>query len=432
MKKEVFYMKKSLLSAALISAFLLCGCGENSSELPEDTPYNHGRDAIMETEKGYYTNTHNPDGGHMLRFYERDTENQIFLCAKPECTHDGNEGCAATYKNLECINTLLYDGAIYTLAVEGGDIISFSLYKAALDGTSFTKIGDAFSVSNSAGESYEYMDGTYFMIHKGYAYIPYHLTLGEGTFGFAGSGLVKMDIKTGKTEQLCSGEDYFSPHPAFYIFGVGDNVYYLLSGYRSNDPGDGVYRYNTKTGVTDKLSGNTYNDDLNFSYAFMAPGNNYFYVCAQREDKTWAVMSLDINSNDISSGWTELCGGLEYRPELIAYKDKVIAISDKDKILANSDFESSILILGEKGGELGKIFYDANEISGYSGNLVNEFYISDDKLYMSVFSIFAPDEDYGSKIYSIPIADIEAGKGDWKFEYGIKSPWQLYKEMGGN
>ncbi len=423
---------KKLLFAAVIAAFLLCGCVENSSELPEDTPYNHGRGAIMETEKGYYTNTATPEGGHMLRFYERDTENQIFLCAKPECTHDGNEGCAATYKNLECINTLLYDGAIYTLAVENGDIISFSLYRAALDGTSFTKVGDAFSVSNSAGESYEYM-GTYFMIHKGYAYIPYHLTLGEGTFGFAGSGLVKMDIKTGKTEQLCSGEDYFSPYPISTLFGVGDNVYYLLSGYKSNDPDNGMYRYNIKTGETVKLSDSTYNNDLNFSYGFMmVPGNNYFYACGQREDKTWAIMSLDINSNDLSSGWTELCGDLEYCPELIAYKDRIIAISDKDKIIANSDLESSILILGETGGEKGKIFYDANEISGFSGDLTNEFYISDDKLYMSVSAFIGSDENYDRKIYSIPIADIEAGKSDWKFEYGIKNPWQLYKEMGGN
>jgi len=418
-------MKKSLLSAALISALMLCSCGENSSELPEDTPYNHGKGSIMETEKGYYTNTATPKGGHMLRFYERDTENQIFLCAKPECTHDGNEGCAATYKNLECINTLLYDGAIYTLAVEGGDIISFSLYKAALDGTSFTKVGDAFSVSNSAGESYEYMGGIYFMIHKGYAYIPYHLTLGESSFGFAGSGLVKMDIKTGKTEQLCSGEDYFSPHPGSKLFGVGDNVYYFLSGYGNNDPDDGVYRYNIKTGVTDKLSNDSY------SAFITAVNNSYFYSCTKRENSGWTVVSHDINSDDISEGWVDIGGDFEYCPELIAYKDKVIVISDKYKLIANSDFESSILILGETGGEKGKIFYDANEISGYSGDLVNEFYISDDKLYMSVYSFYAPDEDYGDKIYSIPIADIEAGKGDWKFEYGIKNPWQLYKETGG-
>lgn len=120
----------------MTAAVLLCGCGKKDSELPSDTPYNHGEYAIMETEKGYYTNT-NGYNGHMLRYYERDTENQIFLCAKPECLHDGNESCAATYKNLKCINTLLYDGAIYTLAVEDGDVISYSLYKAALDGTSF-------------------------------------------------------------------------------------------------------------------------------------------------------------------------------------------------------------------------------------------------------------------------------------------------------
>ncbi len=94
-------MKKRIkLSAALISAVLLSGCGSEASSLPDDTPFNCGKFAVMETEKGYYTNTDTANG-HILGYRERDTDKYVYLCAKPECTHDGSENCTATYKNLK-------------------------------------------------------------------------------------------------------------------------------------------------------------------------------------------------------------------------------------------------------------------------------------------------------------------------------------------
>lgn len=404
-------MKKNKLSAAFFAILLLCGCASGRSELPPDTPYNHGEYAIMETENGYYTNT-NGYRGHMLRYYERDTENQTFLCAKPECLHDGNEGCAATYKNLKCINTLLYDGAIYTLAIEDGDIISYSLYKAALDGTSFTKIGDAFSVSNSAGEEYETMGGIYFIIHKGFAYIPYHLNLGASTFGFAGSGLVKMDIQTGKTETLFSGDNYFSAYPQI-IGGIGDYVYYVTGGLRNDDPNKGTYRYNIKTCETDKLG--------DYSWGITVGENNYYSIGGDG-DGTFCIMSLDINSETFDEGWTKITDSVfTDHPMLMLNKDRIIAVTERD---------NSVTVFDEEGKLLGSGIYDFNEISGYRGDLIKNFNISNDKLYVNIRSYNFSDTEYEEKVYSIPIADIEENKGEWKFEYGVKGPWQIYNEMG--
>ena len=56
--------------------------------------------------------------------------------------------------------------------------------------------------------------------------------------------------------------------------------------------------------------------------------------------------------------------------------------------------------------------------------------ISKDKLYINISSYDFSDSDYDQKVFSIPIADIESGKSEWKFEYGVKSPWQIYNEMG--
>ena len=117
-------MSKKKISAFL-SAVLLwtSGCsGTDGSEdgLPEDTPYNHqGSLSIMETEQGFYTNV--PEFlnyGINIKFTEKITHKQVYLCAKPECMHDGGEMCTATYKNLYSINSVLYDGAVYTLVID--------------------------------------------------------------------------------------------------------------------------------------------------------------------------------------------------------------------------------------------------------------------------------------------------------------------------
>ena len=418
-------MKKCIkLSAALISAVLLSGCGSEASSLPDDTPFNCGKFAVMETEKGYYTNTDTANG-HILGYWERDTDKYVYLCAKPECTHDGSENCTATYKNLKCINTLLYDGAIYTLAIEDGDNIRYSLYKAALDGTSFTKVGDAFSVSNSAGESYSIMNKIYFMIHRGYAYIPYHLTLGDSTFGFAGSGLVKMDIRTGKTETLFSGDDYFSAYPMKEM-GVGDYVYYFAGSSTNNDPNEGTYRYNTETGETDKLA-----DHING----IVMDEEHYYDFGAYDDGSYCIMSLDIDSPTFDGKWENLGGRINdglhmtengcfsFMPKLMLYEDKIAAVSTN---------ENDILIMSKSGEVLGSGKYDFNEISGYSGELFKEYNISEGKLYVNIRALASPYNDNEQKVFSIPLSDIGSENGSWKFEYGIKSQWQINQETGGD
>ncbi len=162
----------------ILSALLLCSCAKGTEELPEDNPANRWESPIMETDKGYFSNR-----GYMyLRYYEKNSDNELFLCARPECMHEGGDGCTATYKGLRVVNTLMYDGSIYIYTVgEEDGTVSFSLYRAAADGSTITKVGDAFTVENSAGEEYEHFSNDYFIIHKGKAYIPYDLSFGGST-----------------------------------------------------------------------------------------------------------------------------------------------------------------------------------------------------------------------------------------------------------
>ena len=95
---------------------MLGGCDgkemkDDVSKMPEDKPYNR---VVMETENGYYYNV--CDMNLSLRYTEKTTGKDIFLCARPECMHDGNEKCTATYNFLEISNSILYDNSIYFVA----------------------------------------------------------------------------------------------------------------------------------------------------------------------------------------------------------------------------------------------------------------------------------------------------------------------------
>ncbi|MBQ1849647.1 MAG: hypothetical protein II139_04700, partial [Lachnospiraceae bacterium] len=94
--KRRWSLRKKLAGLALTVLVLsLAGCGEKEKkDLPEDTPWNHGYNAIMETEDGYYSNDYGLRSSTVkalqcLRYYEKESGNIILLCNKPECTHDG-------------------------------------------------------------------------------------------------------------------------------------------------------------------------------------------------------------------------------------------------------------------------------------------------------------------------------------------------------
>lgn len=395
-----------VLSAAL-AVLLTAGCSKEADrELPEDNPANHGYSPIMETENGYYSNYKNAFKDAMcLRFYERGTDKQIFLCAKPECQHDGGSMCVAT-QEMDCINTVLYDGFIYVLAVkEIDDTVSYDLYKAALDGSSLTKVGTAFSVNNSSDEEYE-RSGENFIIHKGYAYIPYHLTFGASQFGFAGSGLVKMNIADGSTETLLSGENYFSAWPQ-ELQGSGDQVYYIA---------DGVNRYNITSGEIEKLP------DINW---YSSVGKEKYYAAETfgKDGKlVTEIYAYDKESNEKTVLRSdEVSGIFNFAPQLLPYEDKLIIGSD-----------GNIYVYSESG----ELLAEADDFYEKDGQWENtSLKISEDKLYFIVpvevedgTSLY--DDVYDSEVYSCPIDDLIAGNGERSLEYKVKNFWSIEAEFG--
>ena len=407
-------MRKEIILTALSALLLLSGCKKQSpDDMPPDTPYNHGRYAIMETENGFYSNagTDIIDDTICLRFYERDTDKQVYLCARPECQHNGSENCAATYKALSCVNSVLYSGGIYVLALENSsDSVSYNLYKAELDGTAITKVGTAFSVNTSDTE-YEYQREC-FIIHKGYAYIPYHISFGNSSFGSGGNGLVRMNITDGSTETILSGEDYFSAYP-HNIFGYGDCVYYDMYGinYNSND---GFHAYN----ITEKTESKT-------EY-FIAAGDNKLFADGGYDTEDGELVPMLMAKDKNGGEWESLIeDGYSFQSKVIPYKDMIIIDDGKGVISVHRD----------NGEYIGQIGYDAGNFVPSKYYNWKDVLISGDKIYLAQrVEPEGTDADIMEfnnlyKTYSCPIEDIAAGKGEWKLEYAVKSEYAINAEQ---
>lgn len=393
-------MKNKFIMLILSASVLLSGCSASRSEnLPEDNPCNHiGKYSIMETENGYYTNLHSePDfwDSISLRFIERGTDKEVYLCARPECMHDGGEMCTATYRHLESLGSVLYDGAIYTLVTEDiNESASFSIYRSALDGSSITRVGSVFSVGNVKGEEYSIMyPSNPFIIHKGYAYVSYHLSFGGNMFGFAGSGLARMNLADGSSEVLYSGENYYSEVPCD-LQGSGDRVYYSIWGSSSEC---GVYAYNINDGTAEKI------DFLNTNCGYIA-GERVFVTYSYQfmEDYDYTLMPHEICVvNKETGGVTNLVHiekPAEYCESALPYKDMIIVILD-----------SGVYIYSEEG----ELLTAAEHLSPENYHKSKDFAalfsaaIVEDKLYLCDFGDF----------YSCPIDDILSGGGSWKHEY---------------
>lgn len=401
--------KQKALAYIFAVAVMLGGCSaekqlEDTMPLPEDKPYNR---IIMETDSGYYYNV--DDQVLSLRYTEKSTGADIFLCSKPECMHNGNDTCTATYNYLITSNYVLYDNFIYFVAdIRDGETLGYALYKASLDGTSLDKVGDVKKIKAPLSvNGYNSLDK--FIIHKGYAYIPYKL--GNHSYGeFIESGFVRMNISTGEAETIFSETDFFSAVSTDVYAGCGDYIYYRTWCSSASDK-TGDFRYNIADG-----SHTRFYDVEDGNIAVTCVSDRAFYVMSTDEDKVLRLTGYDANTLKANDFEITLADDPIY--DFIAYKNYVIVCQT-----------GRVTIYDDKGAEVGSLSFDDSEQEDSQGtatfiyNAGRFFDISDEKLYMGRW-----DTDNNKTImYSCPINDIIAGEGQWKEAYSINS-WENYCE----
>lgn len=390
-------MKKytTLLSLGCV-LLLLCGCG-GEPQLPDDNPANHGPLAIMETTNGYYYNygytTYHLDDSqfsisgyqHLLRYYDKGSKESILLCSKPECEHNGGDSCVASYEDLTVINSVLYEDQIYIYGVVIEDTnISFNLYRASPDGSSMDKVGNVLTAQNTIGESCTItpsgmnLQDIPFIIHRGYAYLPYYLRIGKASKGFMGGGLMQMNLKTGETKTIYQLDDMMSAFPR-EVKGCGDYIYMNIFG---NTSSKGTMRYVISKDCMEYPSATAEEDyhplyhavTENYLYGFSltydpatAQRGDYWMVYAfdgitgeKREDKD---IMTDIHADEVAN-----------LRSIFPYRDMLV-ITTGERVVFYSIAEKTY---GTKLGEIA-YHYDYNPLT-YNNPLL-EYHVVNDTLY---------------------------------------------------
>ena len=433
--------------------------GTNASG-PDDVPSNHGFWAVNETENGYYYEYGQPYNttvwfgalnqwalrDHRLCFYDKASGESILLCAKPDCEHNRDESCVATYKGIAVYNCLLYDGMLYLYGIETNDtIISECLWKVAPDGSYIDKLATLVEADNSADAQLQYhrnqgaMDSA-FIIHRGCAYVPYFLMIGKGSMGFKGGGLMQVNLKTGEKHTIMEMKYHTDPAPS-NLRGIGDYIYFSIN---SSNKDYGTHRYSIERNEITPLGSNLRPDGENAPETvefyqginFMMISDNYMFnfypnQAAEAENNKYTVYTYDLECKglqeknfmvDIVADDAGTAGFRRY----FCYDNKYIIIAVLNRVLVYSIMDDS---WGEK---LGEIDYELEYLnpgynaSYYQANQEVEFEVGNNKIYMlrdtsgNEFIVDPQtgfrDEDsmYPYAVYEAGIADIIAGNGEWK------------------
>ncbi len=418
-------MKKIISTFAVACiAFTLTGC---NNKIPmEDclntnigtTNYNQ----IMKTENGYYYNATNFKN-MSLKYHDNTTGNDIYLCAKPECTHDGDKFCTATREDFDVQYTGMYGNNIYISVNEvDGKQVYCKLLKASLDGTELTEICTFIQTGDSArgiGQINE--DSRAMILHRGYAFIPYRLITHETAFRGT-AGLAIVNLSDGSVQYM---PEYEFPETNGYmdVIPYGNYIYYTMMS------GTEFHRYNFKTGEDEIL---TLKENLKETYGqtFYGKLENYTII----DDKVWYIHGADpsIFIYDPNANTTILVeefegkllyekeeydeNGLLYAIHIDDYDDPKPKYDGKYLYIAEGGFyaikgtysppmELKVHIFTLEGDRLGGFIFKEEETGSYQLNILDEtFYIQSNK-----GTIFCS------------VSDVISGNIEWKELYQFEN-----------
>ncbi len=223
-------MKKLTAFIALALTISLTACKQENETMPDAVQSNLGISSsynmIMETENGYYYNSGN-FGSLSLRYLDKKTGKDIFLCAKPECLHDGSRFCPATNSSFDVLYTAMYEDAVY-IAVqcpEDEDRYTMKLLRATQNGTELSEVCTYIKGNGELTPQIITNESKQMVIHRGYAFVPYRLYSGADQVSKTGAYII--DINSGKYDKICEyGTD--ETDGVRNITAQGDSFYYTL------------------------------------------------------------------------------------------------------------------------------------------------------------------------------------------------------------
>ena len=271
-------MKKAILLGILMLCFMgFTGCNKpGEGKLPgtarvfqvgdklepqDYQPGNTGYTPIMKTENGFYFYSTEKGG---LCYADAATGKVMYLCNKPECRHDGNEFCAATTDRYWIGNSCLYNGILFSTAVEETDTqFLYQLHAIALDGSERSVVCTYYTVDKGAREPERGIGWNEWQlkIHRNKVILPIELIGKEEMEDTSYYGLGILDLDTMEMvfldEEGVSKENLKCNNISFN----GDYMYFCRQEGKKNI----LYRYHLTEGTKE-----SYKLMVNFSGLYLA------------------------------------------------------------------------------------------------------------------------------------------------------------------
>lgn len=242
------------LASVCLSAAVLAGCADKNGEENKtgDMPalvaedLKQGNNTVFNMGKGYY---YYSDTYHGFRYADSATGNDLYLCNKPECRHDGNEFCVATNDKymIERIGT--YSGRIFATAIDVTDTqYRYHLLSIAPDGSALNEEVTYLTLEKASVMPAKHMDNYELYIHRNVAMIPVWLVGDDGTGLVQSYGTAVVNLDTKEVTYL-DEEPFSTENPEISeITAYGDYFYYCRAGKKKTI----LYRYNIKDGTEEE------------------------------------------------------------------------------------------------------------------------------------------------------------------------------------
>lgn len=128
------------------SCLCLSACGMQKEYVPaivdgvNTNPGDYRFSSIMKGEAGYYYQPSSRDFN--FHYYDIASGNNVYLCNRPECLHQGDEFCTATSTRYLENGSTMYDGKIYITAydTEKEEGLDYVLLRLEPDGSNLTQL----------------------------------------------------------------------------------------------------------------------------------------------------------------------------------------------------------------------------------------------------------------------------------------------------
>ncbi|MBP3593729.1 MAG: hypothetical protein J6J44_04320 [Lachnospiraceae bacterium] len=308
-KKLVLWGTRILCLVALL---LFAGCGKDEIPIEDYVPSNPGTrtmNPIMKSDTGYYYCAINRRPLN-LHYFDMESGQNIFLCSKPECRHDGDVFCTATSGKYTVRGACYYGGSLYINAVEETDNEYLcKLLKVSEDGTELEEVVTYQAVNSTSlwVSSSEPM-----LIHRGVAVLPYYMRSNTEE-SVSVEGICLYDLNTEELVLLPeTGED--SQRAAYgSITAYGDYIYYAVK--QGRRYGLNRYSLTNKTEETLELANAFTGDyvvvDDNLLFYDYGGKNLYEYHAQDKKNVTHSYFydKMDITSPFLMTDGTYLYVG---------------------------------------------------------------------------------------------------------------------------